>query len=355
MGLSINTNSGASAALQSLNATNRQLATTQSRINTGLNVSSTKDDSSAYTIAQGLRGDLGELKAVTSSLGTAKSVTDVAVAGAEQISDVVNQMKELATKASDTTISAETRKAYNDDFKALRKQVTTIIDSSEFNGTNLLKTGGGTVGALQSLQDKSATPGTTTYVSDTLTVANQELTLATTETKATTATNGVLGADSEIASAADAAAMKSTLEVYGKKVDASLSTLGSASRQIDNQITFTSKLSDTIETASATSSTPTSPRSPPSCRRSRSSSSWVSRRCRSPTRRRRRSSRCSSKGRTGRRRRRDPPVSADSGSREWSAPPRLLFPQPQRYVTRKPQSYTLRPLQSMTLRSYYHR
>ena len=163
MGLSINTNIGAAAALQSLNATNRGLATVQSRINTGLNVSSTKDDSSAYTIAQGLRGDLGELKAVTSSLSTAKSVSDVAVAGAEQISDVVNQMKTLAKQAADTTISAETRKAYNDDFKALRDQITTIVNSSEFNGTNLLKNGGGTIGALQSLQDKSATPGTTTY------------------------------------------------------------------------------------------------------------------------------------------------------------------------------------------------
>lgn len=247
MGLSINTNVGAAAALQSLNATNRSLATVQSRINTGLNVSSTKDDSSAYTIAQGLRGDLGELKAVTSSLSTAKSVSDVAVAGAEQISDVVNQLKTLAKQAADTTISAETRKAYNDDFKALRDQITTIVNSSEFNGTNLLKNGGGTIGALQSLQDKSATPGTTTYEADTLTVANQDLTLAATESKATTATNGVLGADSEIASAADAAAMASTLEVFAKKVATSLSTLGSASRQIDNQLTFTSKLSDTIE------------------------------------------------------------------------------------------------------------
>lgn len=249
MGLSVNTNNGASAALQSLNATNRNLDKVQSRINTGLNVSSTKDDSSAYTIAQGLRGDLGELKAVTSSLSTAKSVTDVAVAGAEQVSDVVNQMKALAKQAADTTISAETRKAYNDDFVALRKQITTIINSSEFNGTNLLKNGGGTVGALQSLQDKSATPGTTSYVADTLDVANQDLTLPDTEVAgdAAVAATGRLGADSQIDTAAKASLMVSTLETYAKKVETSLSTLGSASRQIDNQITFTSKLSDTIE------------------------------------------------------------------------------------------------------------
>ena len=44
MAFSVNTNTGAMAALQSLNATNRGLDTVQSRINTGLAVGSTKDD-----------------------------------------------------------------------------------------------------------------------------------------------------------------------------------------------------------------------------------------------------------------------------------------------------------------------
>ena len=67
MALSVNTNIGAMAALQSLTATNKDLATTQSRINSGFNVASTKDDSASYTIAQTLRGDLGSLKAVGTS------------------------------------------------------------------------------------------------------------------------------------------------------------------------------------------------------------------------------------------------------------------------------------------------
>ena len=96
MSFSVNTNIGAMAALQSLASTNRMMATTQNRINTGLNVASTKDDSASFTIAQSLRGDVGGLKAVSSSLNRAKSVVDVAVAGAEQISDVVNEMKKKA-------------------------------------------------------------------------------------------------------------------------------------------------------------------------------------------------------------------------------------------------------------------
>jgi flagellin len=239
MGFSVNTNVGAMAALQSLNETTKGMSQVQSRINTGLNVSSTKDDSASYTIAQGLRGDMGGLKAVSSSLSRAKSVTDVAVAGAEQISDVVNQMKAKAYQAADAGIDTATRDAYNADFVALRDQITTIVNSSDFNGTNLLKSsGGGSVTALQSLQD-SDTSSATTWNPDSLSVANQELDLG--GSVVTVAASG------NISSQASAQAMIDTLTTTQANLKTSLSTLGSASRKIDAQATFTNKLSDSIE------------------------------------------------------------------------------------------------------------
>ena len=237
MGFSVNTNTGAMAALQSLTETNKGMSQVQSRINTGLNVSSTKDDSASYTIAQGLRGDMGGLKAVSSSLSRAKSVTDVAVAGAEQISDVVNQMKAKAYQSADAGIDSATRTALNNDFVALRDQITTIVNSSDFNGTNLLKASGGSVTALQSLKD-SAT-GTSTWDPDSLSVANQDLGLG--GAVVTVAASG------NISSQASAQAMIDTLSTTQDNLKTSLSTLGAASRKIDAQSTFTSKLSDTIE------------------------------------------------------------------------------------------------------------
>ena len=49
-GFSVNTNVGALAALQSLGSTNKAMAQTQSRSNSGYNVASTKDDSAAYAM-----------------------------------------------------------------------------------------------------------------------------------------------------------------------------------------------------------------------------------------------------------------------------------------------------------------
>jgi flagellin len=128
MSFTVNTNVGAMAALQSLSSTNKSLAQTQSRINSGYNVASTKDDSAAFAIAQTLRSDMSGLKAVSSSLNRAKSVTDVAVAGAEQISDILIEMKKKAFESADT-IDQASRDAINQDFIALRDRITTVINS----------------------------------------------------------------------------------------------------------------------------------------------------------------------------------------------------------------------------------
>jgi len=237
MAFSVNTNIGAMTALQSLNATNKGLAQVQSRINTGLSVSSTKDDSASFAIAQTLRSDVSGLQSVSSSLSRAKSVTDVAVAGAEQISDIVNQMKAKAYQAADAGIDTNSRASINKDFVALRDQITTIVNSSDFNGTNLLKAGGGTVTALQSLKDGDTS--TTTYDPDSLSVTNLGLDLG--------GSVITVAATDQIDTQANAQTMIDTLTTTQSNLSTTLSTLGAASRNIEAQQTFTSKLSDVVD------------------------------------------------------------------------------------------------------------
>lgn len=242
MGFSINTNNNAMAALQSLNKTNTALDKVSTRISTGKNVASTKDDSAAYNIALGLQGTQSDLKAVTGSLSRAKSVVDVATSGMEQIADTVNQMRTLSKQAADGGISKATRDSYSKDFEALRDQIMTITDSSSFDGTNLLATGKGDVSATQSLTDKAVNVGDP-YVPDTLTVTNFSMTMG-------AESPGNLGNNSVITDTdgTKAKAMVTTLDTLSVTLKTRLSTLGSASRKIDAQLSFTSKLSDSMET-----------------------------------------------------------------------------------------------------------
>lgn len=232
MAFSVNTNAGAMAALQSLNATNKSMETTQSRINTGLNVASTKDDSAKYTVAQTLRGDQGGLTAVTSSLNNAKSVVDVAVSGAEQISDLINDMKSKAYEAASATDSG-TLDALQKDYDGLKSQIDSIISSSDFNGVNLLDSSGGSVSSLQTLD-----------TSNLLTVSSVDIG----SLSGGSATLSGLSGSSDLASASAAATTVDNLDALSDALNDKLSTLGAKSRQIDGQLDFTSNLSDVIET-----------------------------------------------------------------------------------------------------------
>lgn len=244
MAFSINTNRGAMAALQSLNATNKGLDQVQSRITTGMAVASTKDDSATFVTAQALRGKVSDLKAVTGSLSNAKSVVDVAVSGTEQISDAVNQMKTLAKQAADSTITADQRNALDTDFKALVKQVDTVVKASEFNGANVLQTNApsGTVNSISALQSLVNTNSSGGYTADNMVINTQALSVAPTGGATAFSLQSSIGGNDNTAANNTITA----LDTYGGKVKDALSALGSASRNIDAQLSFSSKLNDTL-------------------------------------------------------------------------------------------------------------
>lgn len=241
MGFSVNTNSGAMVALQNLNSTASALGTTQNRISTGLKVAGSKDDSAAYAVAQKLRGDLGGLQAVSDSLNRAKSTVDVALNGAQSISDVLNQMKTKAMAAADAGLDQASRDSLAQDFNALRDQIGTFVKSADFNGTNLLDGSTGTIKALKSIQSSAAAGSA--WAPDAFSVANQDLALG---TGTTAGTNIKLGDTSTFTDAATAATRVQDIDDSIKNMATVLSTLGANSRQIDSQITFNSKLADTI-------------------------------------------------------------------------------------------------------------
>ncbi len=239
LNFSVNTNVSAFVALQNLSATNMDLAVTQNRINTGMKVASTKDDSATFAIAQNLRADIGGLNAVKSSLDRAKSTLDVAISAAEAISDTLIQMKEKAVAASDTGLDTDSRTALQNDFNALSEQLVSYVNSASFNGTNLLKNGEGSISAIL---DADATQS--------LAVTNQAL--DDTELGAFM-TDGGTGVASTVTTAtwANAAAAGTSATAVDTAIEAmntSLAELGSASRQVDGQIEFTGKLNDVIST-----------------------------------------------------------------------------------------------------------
>ncbi|WP_269514021.1 flagellin [Brevundimonas subvibrioides] len=228
MANSVNTNLGALVALQNLNATNAELSATQSRINTGKKVGSAKDNGAIWAIAQGQRSDIGALGAVRASLDRGVSAVDVSLAAGESISDLLVQMKEKALAATDKSLSTSSRNALNEDFKALRDQITSATNAADFNGINLLKTG-----AL-GFQALANAAGTTT-----LTVGAEVLALG--------STNVTVTATTTIGTATLATTALGLVNASLDKVSAALARLGTKSKALDTHRIFVGKLTDAME------------------------------------------------------------------------------------------------------------
>ncbi len=225
---SVNTNTGAMVALQNLNATNADLNTVQSRINTGKKVASAKDNGAIWAIAQTQRGTSQALNAVKDSLQRGQSTIDVAIAAGETVSDLLVQMKEKALAASDTTLDTASRSALSEDFKALRDQIAKSVTNADFNGSNMIKASGATITALANADGTSK-----------ITVAAQSLALG--------GANVTVAATASLSTATIAAALVTTVSTSITNVGAALAKLGTGSKSLEAHLNFVGKLQDSLD------------------------------------------------------------------------------------------------------------
>lgn len=136
---SVNTNAQAAVALQNMNATSTELSKTATRIATGREVNSAKDDGSTYAIAKMQSSDASAINAVKDSLSRGAGAVDVALSAGDQMLDILTKMKELALTGTENNIDDGSRKAIQNQYDAYRNQLINMLDQAEFDGINLLK------------------------------------------------------------------------------------------------------------------------------------------------------------------------------------------------------------------------
>jgi flagellin len=135
---SVNTNYGALVALQNLNKTNNELGEVQNRINTGLKVSSARDNGAIYAIAEGQRARVGALTSVKDGIDRASIVIDTAIAAGESIGTLMKEMRKKAVDAQAADLSSAQKATLQRDFDQLRAQINQVANAATFNGANLV-------------------------------------------------------------------------------------------------------------------------------------------------------------------------------------------------------------------------
>ncbi len=132
---SILTNYGSMAALQSLQATQSALLETQNQVSSGLRVATAKDDASDWVTATTTKSNISSLQQVSQNLGNADSMLGTAVAGATSVSSLVTQIRAKVASVSDPSTNVAATQAEVDQ---LVNQINATVQSSAFNGVNLL-------------------------------------------------------------------------------------------------------------------------------------------------------------------------------------------------------------------------
>ncbi|HTP76482.1 MAG TPA: flagellin [Rhizomicrobium sp.] len=229
MSFSVNTNPGALIALQNLSQTQAQLANAQNQINTGLKVSSARDDGAIFAIAQNQRASVAGYASVIASLNNGSSAIDVALSAGQSISDLLIQLKTKALSAADAALDTASRQALNSDFTALRDQITTIVKNAVFNGVNLVD---GSTKQITALASSDGSRRITTSAQN-LSLSGSIVTITSTAT---------------ISTQSKASALIATIQTSLNNVDSALAQLSSGAAKFSIQATFSQKLSDTLTT-----------------------------------------------------------------------------------------------------------
>jgi flagellin len=132
---SINTNTAAMTALQSLTQTNKMLTQTQGHISTGLRVSEASDNAAYWSIATTMRSDKASLSTVQDALGLGASMVDVTYTAMSSAIDVVNSIKSKLVAAREPGVD---KTKIQTEIAQLQKQLKGIADSASFSGQNWL-------------------------------------------------------------------------------------------------------------------------------------------------------------------------------------------------------------------------
>ncbi len=222
MVMSINTNSGAMAALQNLSKTSQSLETTQLRITTGLRVNGPKDDAATFAIAQNMRGDIAGMNAVKTALSMGEATVNVAISAGQAVSDLLTEMKAKVVQANQAGLDTDSKDALQNEFTSLRNQLTTIVETAEFNGKNLITSSASALSVLSTVEVS------------TISVAAQEL---------NTSSIGV--STSELSTGASQALEDVDTAIV--TVSNALASLGSSAKRVEIQAEFTVQLVDILK------------------------------------------------------------------------------------------------------------
>lgn len=138
MSLAINTNTGALMAKAAASSINKEMETAMERLSTGKRINSAADDAAGIAIASRLTSEIKGTSMAIRNAGDAQALLDTAEGAHEEISNILQRMRELSVQAANGTNSSVDRDNLQVEMNQLRTEVDRIAGSTSWAGQKLL-------------------------------------------------------------------------------------------------------------------------------------------------------------------------------------------------------------------------
>ena len=134
----INTNTGSLYAQQALNTNARALASVTQQLSTGKRINNSVDDVAGMAISTRLTSQIRGLNQAVRNANDGISLIQTAEGATEQVTNMLQRMRELAVQSSNDTNNSNDRSFLDKELQQLKLEINRIASTTQWNGANIL-------------------------------------------------------------------------------------------------------------------------------------------------------------------------------------------------------------------------
>ena len=134
----INTNTASLVARDAIQRNDRAMSQAMERLSTGSRINTAKDDAAGLAISERMGAQVSGLNMAVRNANDAISLLQTVDGAAQEISNMLNRMYELAVQAASGTYTSTDRTALDLEFGELMKEIQEIAERTEWNGNSIM-------------------------------------------------------------------------------------------------------------------------------------------------------------------------------------------------------------------------
>jgi len=118
------------------------------KLSTGLRINRASDDAAGLSVSENLRTQVRGLNQAKSNAEDGIALLQIAEGAANEMSSIMQRMRELAIQSSNDTLTTAERSYTNTEFQALLTEISRISQATQYNGMTLLDGAAGSFGVV---------------------------------------------------------------------------------------------------------------------------------------------------------------------------------------------------------------